>query len=117
MSNQYAVWVERDRTGLYTAIHPQLLGCRGQGATAEEAMADLDVARGAYLAALARAEVEAPRPAEVFLTERGWVSDEVLSAEQIAVIDALAQQAIEEDDADRTRSLRDFAAERGMELE
>lgn len=47
---------------LYSAYHPELLGCRGQGRTPEEAIASLDEAREHYLDALARAGVSPPPP-------------------------------------------------------
>lgn len=62
MSTRYSVWIERDRTGLYTATHLELPGCRGQGATPEAATSDLDAAREEYLRALTEAGVEPPRP-------------------------------------------------------
>lgn len=59
---QYAVWITREEPGLYTATHPELLGCRGQGATPDEARADLDEAREMYLEALREAGIDPPAP-------------------------------------------------------
>lgn len=58
----YSRIVERDADGLYTATHPELLGCRGQGVTPDEAIADLDECRALYLEALAAAGVPAHAP-------------------------------------------------------
>src|SRR6266536_628698 len=46
----------------YTALHPELLGCRGQGATPEEAITSLREAREMYLAALVEAGLPVPQP-------------------------------------------------------
>lgn len=62
MDERYAILIEWDGSGLYTATHPELLGCRGQGATQEEAMRDLEEARELHLKALVDAGVEPPQP-------------------------------------------------------
>ncbi len=54
--------IDGDGDRFYTAFHHELLGCRAQGDSPEEALASLREARQMYLAAFVEAGLEVPRP-------------------------------------------------------
>lgn len=58
------VRLEIDTEGrrFYTATHPELLGCRSQGTTPDEAVEALREARELYLGALIEAGLDVPPP-------------------------------------------------------
>jgi predicted RNase H-like HicB family nuclease len=51
---KYRVFVEPDDDGVFVAQYPALPGCISQGATREEALANIQDAVAGYLASLAR---------------------------------------------------------------
>lgn len=55
----------------YTAANPELLRCRGQGQTPEEAIASLREARELYLQALVECVIEIPQP-RIFCQENNF---------------------------------------------
>ncbi len=66
MSLNYPVIIKEseytDGTPSFTAVHPDLPGCRGQGDTREQAQADLAEARRVHLEGLIEDGIEPPLP-------------------------------------------------------
>lgn len=60
--------VDDEGNQFYTATHPELLWCRGQGQTPEEAIVSLREARELYLQALVECDIAVPKP-RVFCQE------------------------------------------------
>lgn len=62
--DQYLIEIVREPTTegdlVYVARHPELPGCMAHGESADEARANLDEARGLYLADLGRRGIEMP---------------------------------------------------------
>ncbi len=63
--------VREDGSVCYEAYHPDLLGCRAEGDTPEEAKASLDEVRRGYLEILIARGVEPPLPGEASRAEGG----------------------------------------------
>lgn len=62
---EYTAVVEADTCAeepCFTAVHPELPGCRGQGRTPAEAVSDLAAARYDYIASLIEDGLEVPLP-------------------------------------------------------
>ena len=63
--------VREDGSLCYEAYHPDLLGCRAEGDTPEEAKASLDEVRRGYLEILITRGMEPPLPGEASRAEGG----------------------------------------------
>ena len=61
-STETTLVIEDDGQRYYVATHPELGGCIADGATMEEAKANLDEAREAYLESLAEDGIKVPPP-------------------------------------------------------
>ena len=59
---RYRVTIEQDEDGVFVAECPNLPGCVSQGATREEAIANVRDAIGGYLASLRKHDEPVPPP-------------------------------------------------------
>lgn len=62
MNNHYRVALRYDPEGYWIAEHPELPGCVADGATAQEALASLDVSRELWIASRLAAGLQVPEP-------------------------------------------------------
>lgn len=60
----YSYELERDEEGLFVASHPDLPGCLAQGETANEAVANLDEARQAWISHRFETGLPIPEPVD-----------------------------------------------------
>lgn len=64
MTLNYPTEVVREENGIVVALHPDLMGCIAQGETADEALANLDKARAAWLEVRLAEGLPIPEPPE-----------------------------------------------------